>query len=91
MRIPPSLYSDILDTGDRIIVILEHIDYLLKMRGENSSFGYGAYLFSQLSSPIFQWQEDMPGLKRIDQKVQAVIKEVIKTGRSTYYEQLLGV
>jgi hypothetical protein len=91
MRIPPSLYGDILDTGDRIIVILEHIDYLLKMRGENSSFGYGAYLFSQLSSSILKWQEDAPGLKRIDQKVQAVIKEVIATGRSTYYEQLLGV
>lgn len=91
MRIPPSLYSDFLDIGDRIVVILEHIDYLLKMRGENSSFGYGAYLFSQLSSPILQWQEDMPELKRIDQKIQAVIKEVIETGRSTYYEQLLGV
>jgi len=91
MRIPPSLYSNILDTGDRIVIILEHIDYLLKMRGENSSFGYGAYLFSQLSSPILQWQEDTPGLKRIDQKVRAVIKEVIETGRSTYCEQLLGV
>jgi len=91
IRIPPHLYRDILDKNDQIIVTLEHIDYLLKMRGEKSPFGYSAYLLSQLPVPIAEMKQDVPELKRIDKRAQAVIREIMETGRSLYYEQLLGV
>lgn len=34
VRIPPALYSDILSENDLVVVILEHIDYLLKQEGK---------------------------------------------------------
>ena len=33
VRIPPKLFSDILDENDRVVVILEHLNYLLQMEG----------------------------------------------------------
>ncbi|MHC1604482.1 MAG: hypothetical protein ACXQTP_00720 [Candidatus Methanofastidiosia archaeon] len=42
-RIPPALYKDILNENDLVVVILEHIDYLLKLEGKKSPYGYAAY------------------------------------------------
>ena len=90
-RIPPRLWQDILDIDDRISVTLEHIDYLLKMRGEPSSFGYSAYRLSQMPVPAADLKERPADFERIDKKARAVMLEIIETGRSLYYEQLLGV
>jgi len=47
-RIPPALYSDIFSKNDLVVVILEHIDYLLKLEGKKSPYGFAAYSISQL-------------------------------------------
>jgi DNA repair photolyase len=52
VRIPPYLWNDILPENDRVIVVLEHIDYLLKSQGEKSPYGYAAYSISKLKEPI---------------------------------------
>lgn len=84
VRMPLEYYSDILDSKDRLIVILEQIDYMLKLRNVKSSFGYAAY---QLLSV-----EDLhPGIAQLntDKWVKQVAEEILVTGRSRLYDKLL--
>jgi DNA repair photolyase len=90
-RIPPNIFTDIIDENDKIIVILEHIDYLLKLRGLSSSYGYAAYSLSKLNDPISVLKNDILDIKGIDKKTEKIINEIIKTGRSSYYEMLLNI
>jgi len=89
MRIPTSLYRDILDENDRVIVILEHIDYLLKMRGEKSSLGYAAYSISQVQEPLSNMKGELRKIKGVGEKAEAIILDILDKGTSAYYEQLL--
>ncbi len=34
-RMPPELFKNIINENDLVVVILEHIDYLLKLKGKN--------------------------------------------------------
>ena len=51
-RIPPALFQDILWENDLVIVLLEHIDYLLKLERKHSPFGFAAYSISKLKEPL---------------------------------------
>jgi DNA repair photolyase len=89
MRIPPALYHDILSQNDRVVVMLEHIDYLLKMRGEKSSLGYAAYSVSQLNEPLSNMRSELRKIKGVSGKTEGIILEILDKGTSAYYEQLL--
>jgi DNA repair photolyase len=89
VRIPPSLYRDILGENDRVIVMLEHIDYLLKMRGEKSSLGYAAYSLSQVQEPLSNMRSELRKIKGVGEKTADIILEILQTGTSSFYEQLL--
>ena len=89
MRIPPALYRDILDENDRVIVMLEHIDYLLKMRGEKSSLGYAAYSLSQVKEPLSDMKGELRKIKGVGEKAEGIILEILQTGTSSFYEKLL--
>ncbi len=88
-RIPPELFKDILDENDLVIVILEHLDYLLKLEGKRSPFGYAAYSLSQLQVPISTMQYQLQTIKGVGPTTEKIILEIIKTGSSTYYKRLL--
>ncbi len=51
-RIPLELFQNILEENDLVVVILEHIDYLLKLMNRTSPFGFAAYSISQLKEPL---------------------------------------
>ncbi len=51
-RIPARVFHDILSDSDRVIVMLEQLDYLLKQEGKSSPYGYAAYSISQLKNPL---------------------------------------
>ena len=89
MRIPPALYRDILSENDRVVVMLEHIDYLLKMRGEKSSLGYAAYSLSQVKEPLSTMRSELRKIKGVGEKTESIIRDILDTGTSAYYEQLL--
>jgi DNA repair photolyase len=89
MRIPPALYRDILSDNDRVIVMLEHIDFLLKMRGEKSSLGYAAYSLSQVQEPLSNMRSELRKIKGVGEKTADIIIEILQTGTSSFYEQLL--
>lgn len=89
VRIPPSLFTDIIDENDRVIVILEHIDYLLKMRGERSPYGYAAYSISKINEPLSGMRENLQRLPGIGKTTEKMVREILDTGSSKYYEWLL--
>jgi DNA repair photolyase len=88
-RIPPELFKDILSQNDLVIVILEHIDYLLKLDGKRSPFGYAAYSLSQLQVPLSTMLSQLQTIKGVGNTTEKIIQEIIKTGSSQYYERLL--
>jgi DNA polymerase/3'-5' exonuclease PolX len=88
-HIPPELFKDILSENDLVIVILEHLDYLLKIEGKRSPFGYAAYSLSQLQVPISTMLYQLQTIKGVGKTTEKIIQEIIKTGSSTYYERLL--
>ena len=88
-RIPPKLYQDILDENDRVIVILEHLDYLLKLSGRKSPYGYAAYSISQLKEPLSSMKNRLQTIKGVGPTTEKIILEILETGSSTYYEKLL--
>ena len=88
-RIPPHLYVDIVDENDRVIVMLEHLDYLLKTEGKPSPYGYTAYSISQLKEPLSSMKHNLRQIKGVGPTTEKIIKEILETGRSSYYEELL--
>jgi DNA repair photolyase len=89
MRIPPTLYRDILSENDRVVVMLEHIDYLLKMQGAKSSLGYAAYSISQVKEPLSKMKGELRKIKGVGDKTEGIILDILDKGTSDYYEQLL--
>ena len=88
-RIPPALYKDILGENDLVIVILEHIDYLLKLEGRRFPFGYAAYSISKLREPLSTMKGELRTLKGVGKTTENIISEILETGSSSYYEELL--
>ena len=88
VRIPPRLYRDILDKNDLVVVLLEHIDYLLKLQGQKSPYGYAAYSISKLKEPLAEMAGELAKIKGVGRVTHNVIREILETGRSSYYEKL---
>ena len=88
-RIPPRLFNDILSENDLVVVILEQIDYLLKMERKKSPFGYAAYSISKLTEPLAKIKNNLRQLKGVGPTTERIILEILETGTSAYYEKLL--
>lgn len=90
IRIPQSLYMNILDQNDLVVVMLEHMDYILRFEGRPSPYGYAAHSISQLKDPISTMRNSLRSLKGVGKVTESIIKEILRTGTSTYYERLMG-
>lgn len=88
-RIPSRLFKDILSENDLVIVILEQTDYLLKIKGAKSPYGYAAYSISKLKEPLSTMEGDFRKIKGVGKATEGIIQEILKTGSSSYYEKLL--
>ena len=89
VRIPNFLFKDYINKNDLVIVILEQIDYLLKLQGKKSSYGFAAFSVSKLQQPIFNIRNNLKQLKGIGPITEKIILEILDTGTSNYYENLL--
>lgn len=87
-RIPLALYKSILRENDLVVVMLEHIDYFLRLEGKRSSFGYAAYAISRLDRPLSTMKGDLKKIKGVGEKTERMILEIIETGNSAYYNSL---
>ena len=89
-RIPLSLYKDILEENDLVVVILEHIDYFLKLQGRTSPYGYAAYSLSQLKEPLSSIRRELKKINGVGKVTESIILEILKTRSSSYYKKLLN-
>ncbi|MCP4157568.1 MAG: radical SAM protein [bacterium] len=91
VRIPAYVFKDMLDENDLVVVLLEHIDYILKSRGETSPFGYAAYSISRLKEPLSSMKDQLMKIKGVGNVTESVIAEILETGDSSYYRSLTMV
>ena len=87
-RIPLALFQHILSDNDLVVVILEHIDHFLRSEGKTSPYGYAAYSISQLKEPLKTMRGNLEKLKGIGPTTERIILEILRTGKSSYYQKL---
>jgi DNA repair photolyase len=89
-RMPPGVFGDVIDDDDLIIVILEHLDYLLHLKSRLTPYGYAAYALSKLKTPVRELSsEELLQIRGIGPATARIIREIIETGACSYYERLL--
>jgi DNA repair photolyase len=88
-RMPPHIYRDHISLSDRIIVMLEHLDYLNMLKQRKTPYGYAAYNLSKAGVPIEEMGSGLSSVKGAGKAVRAIIKEIIETGTSSQYEVML--
>jgi DNA repair photolyase len=89
-RIPLNLYKEILEENDLVVVILEHIDYLLKLKGRTSPYGYAAYSVSQLKESLLSMKRELKRINGVGKVTESIILEILRTRSSSYYKKLLN-
>jgi DNA repair photolyase len=87
-RIPPALYRDILTENDLVVVMLEHLDYFLRLDGKRSSFGYAAYEISKLKRPLSTMKNALREIKGVGERTERIILEILETKNSAYYDSV---
>ncbi|MBN1217023.1 MAG: hypothetical protein JXA99_16495 [Candidatus Lokiarchaeota archaeon] len=88
IRIPFDLIKNNIDENDKIVFILDCIDYYLKLKGERTSYGYAAYLISRINEPMSSFRKNLRKINGIGETTRKIICEIIDTGKSTYLEKL---
>lgn len=89
-RMPRRLFEDILDDNDRVIVLLEHIDHYLKLRGARSPYGYAAYSLSKIREPLAGMRHELTRLPGVGKSTANIIQEILDTGTAQLYEKLVS-
>src|SRR4030043_1094809 len=87
-RMPPALYRDLLWENDLVVVMLEQMDYFLRLEGKRSSFGYAAYAISKLNTPLSAMKSRLREISGVGEKTAQVILEILETKGSAYYDSL---
>jgi DNA polymerase/3'-5' exonuclease PolX len=85
---PPALYRDLLWENDLVVVMLEQMDYFLRLEGKRSSFGYAAYAISKLNTPLSAMKSRLREISGVGEKTAQVILEILETKGSAYYDSL---
>jgi DNA repair photolyase len=87
-RIPPVFYRDILSENDLVVVMLEQLDYFLRLEGKRSSFGYAAYAISKLDAPLSTMKSRLREIGGVGERTEEIILEILETKNSAYYNNL---
>lgn len=90
VRIPHSLFKGMLSENDLTVVLLEHIDYLLRLQGRTSPLGYAAFSISQLKEPLSSMKADLRKINGVGEAAEAIILDILRSGSSSYYESLMS-
>ncbi|MCP4749876.1 MAG: radical SAM protein [Proteobacteria bacterium] len=90
IRIPARYFRDIVSRDDRVIIILEQLDFILKSEGQSSPYGYAAYSLSQTKQPLPSELDELTKIKGIGKASAGLILEIMETGTSQLYERKMG-
>lgn len=89
-RIPSSIYQSLVTKTELVMLILEQLDYLAKLRDKNSPYGYASHVISSLNKPIENYSfEDLTSLKGVGEFTAKLILEIVQTGKCDFYEKML--
>jgi DNA repair photolyase len=88
-RIPAIFFKDILAENDLVVVMLEQIDYLLRLKGAKSPYGYAAYSISKIEEPVSKMGNRLREIRGVGRAVEEIIKEIVKTKTCSLYERLM--
>jgi DNA polymerase/3'-5' exonuclease PolX len=69
--------------------MLEQIDYMLKMLGNKSPYGFAAYSISKINQPLSSIKNELRKIKGVGPTTERIILEILETRRSKYYEKLM--
>jgi DNA repair photolyase len=89
-RIPLRLFKDWVDENDRVVILLEHMDFLLKADGKKSPYGFAAYSLSGIKEPLCDLRDDLRRIKGVNASVEKTVLEILDTGTCAEYERLMG-
>lgn len=90
VRIPQSFFDSLIDEKDKIVVLLDQMDYLLKIDGKSSPYSYGAWTISQIKGEVPTDMGELIKLKGVGPVTARIVQEIERTGTSRYYQKLLG-
>ncbi|HOV14412.1 MAG TPA: hypothetical protein PK771_09025, partial [Spirochaetota bacterium] len=89
-RIPAYIFKNIVNKNDLVIIILEQLSYLLNLSGKKNNYSYAAYNLSKLTTDIsFLSDEELLKIGGVGDFTLKIIREIIQTGESPYYNSLL--
>ena len=92
LRIPHYIYKNRVELNVEIALILFHIYYFLNIRGEDKkAYEKAAWSLMFLKEDVVELanKNELKKLSGVGDVIERLIKEVIETGKSTYYEKLL--
>lgn len=87
-RMPRGLFEDMVDVNDHVVVLLEHIDYYLKIKGVQSPYGRTAYSLSKVSQPLSTVRNELTKYAGVSCATASLIHEILDTGTAELYEKL---
>jgi len=88
-RIPPELYEGLLSPAERALVALEHLQYLLELRGQDSPFGDAAKALAARPEVAEPGQLDLFPAAGLAPAAAEVLAELRRTGKCAQLERLL--
>ena len=86
-RIPSYLYNDIVDENDRVVLMLDHLDYFYKLEGKASPFGYAAHMLSQVKEPFSSLSGSVENIRGVGKKTAYLVAEILKTRKLSLLKQ----
>jgi hypothetical protein len=90
-RAPSKIFESLVSPKELAIIILEQLDYLIRLKGARSPYGFAAHALSQLERPIEEIPHDeLARQKGIGEQPTKVIKEIMQTKRCALYEKILA-
>jgi DNA repair photolyase len=90
-RVPSKIFESLVSPKELAIIILEQLDYLIRLKGARSPYGFAAHALSQLERPIEEIPHDeLARQKGIGEQPTKVIKEIMQTKRCALYEKILA-
>jgi DNA repair photolyase len=89
VRMPRRLFDNLLHVNDKVAVLLEHIEYLLRLKGAGRTpFGPAAHAISKITEPLTAMR--LQSVDRIGPAVAREVRAILETGTSPRYEELMA-
>jgi DNA repair photolyase len=88
-RMPLRLWSDLVGENDHVAVMLEHLDYFLRLQGKSSRYGYAAHCIGLLQRPVSQALAEGERLRGVTPATERLVREILERGTCAPYEAML--